>query len=211
MAAKDGCRATTAFVLVSLFAVLTVSTSAVAEDPSSEHSKETSDSSEKSYPHKSFVKAEYAVGVKSFWLYEPAKPAPKKAPLIVFHHGWMATNPGVYGAWIEHLVKSGNIVVFPRYQVDGSTDVDTFLQNSLASVHDAIDVLETSPKRGLNRIAIGLRSLAIPQVGISASRWQRSPATKVCPSPKWSLLACLERSNSSKPPTSAVCRIGCCW
>ncbi len=103
--------------------------------------------SKKSRPieHKSISKYEFGRGDRSFWLFEPAEPKPKSAPVIVFHHGWMAYNPGIYGAWIEHLVRRGYIVIFPRYQNDVSTDPAQFLANSLSATKDAFDVLATSP------------------------------------------------------------------
>ena len=63
--------------------------------------------------------------------------------MVVFNHGWFAVNPGVYGAWIEHLVRSGRIVISPRYQRDWSTPPADFLPNALAAVRDALDVLAT--------------------------------------------------------------------
>jgi hypothetical protein len=55
-------------------------------------------------------------GARAFHLYEPSGPAPATAPVIVFLHGYLGVNPVAYGAWIEHLVRRGNIVVFPVYQ-----------------------------------------------------------------------------------------------
>ena len=88
---------------------------------------------------------EFGRGARSYWLFEPAEPTPGIAPVVVFHHGWFAVNPAAYGAWIEHLVRSGQIVIFPRYQADGLTPAADFLHNALAAVRDAFDVLETSP------------------------------------------------------------------
>jgi len=51
-----------------------------------------------------------------FWIFEPADPKPETAPLVVFNHGYGATEPRTYGAWIDHLVKRGKIVVYPAYQ-----------------------------------------------------------------------------------------------
>lgn len=47
---------------------------------------------------------------------EPAQPAPKSAPLVIFLHGWTAMTPDTYRGWVNHLAKRGNIVVYPRYQ-----------------------------------------------------------------------------------------------
>jgi dienelactone hydrolase len=65
--------------------------------------------------------------------------------VVVFIHGWLAVNPGAYGAWIDHLVRCGAVVVYPRYQTDPLTPPAEFLPNTLAAVHDALEVLETAP------------------------------------------------------------------
>ena len=98
-----------------------------------------------SYPHKSVRRTEVGAGPRSYWLFEPAEPAPESAPVVVFNHGWFAVNPGVYGAWIEHLARKGRIVIAPRYQRDWSTPPANFLPNGLIAVRDALDVLATSP------------------------------------------------------------------
>ena len=51
-----------------------------------------------------------------YWLFEPMGPKPDSANLIVFIHGYGGYNPMIYGQWIRHLVRKGNIVVYPRYQ-----------------------------------------------------------------------------------------------
>jgi dienelactone hydrolase len=81
-------------------------------------------------------------GPRSYWLFEPAEPKPERAPVVVFLHGWFAVNPAFYGAWIDHLVRKGNVVVFPRYQNDVGTLPRDFLPNAAAAIRDAIGVLE---------------------------------------------------------------------
>ena len=109
------------------------------------------------YPHKSVRKTEVGQGPRSYWLFEPAEPAPESAPVVVFNHGWFAVNPGIYGAWIEHLVRKGRIVIVPRYQRDWSTPPANFLPNALIAVRDGLHVLSTSPthvKPDRNKFAI---------------------------------------------------------
>ena len=123
-------------IALSLGLTLSVVASACAGDPSEVP---------RYYPHKSITSKSFGAGAKSYWIIEPAEPTPDKAPVVVFHHGWLAINPGVYGAWIEHLARSGRIVIFPKYQTDYTTKPSEFLPNSIAAVRDALDVLETAP------------------------------------------------------------------
>lgn len=43
-------------------------------------------------------------GKTQFWLFEPANPTPKAAPVIVFSHGWGGVDPAPYRAWIDHII-----------------------------------------------------------------------------------------------------------
>src|SRR5678816_3452110 len=54
-------------------------------------------------------------------------------------------NPLYYGAWLDHLVKRGNIVVYPRYQANLLTPIQDFTPNTLAAVKDAVRRLKTEP------------------------------------------------------------------
>ena len=48
-------------------------------------------------------------GAQGWWLFTPSNPVPKSAPVVIFCHGWGAMNPKTYRAWIDHLVRRGNI------------------------------------------------------------------------------------------------------
>ena len=37
-------------------------------------------------------------------------------PVVVFLHAWGAPNPQAYGSWIDHLARTGSLVIFPRFQ-----------------------------------------------------------------------------------------------
>jgi dienelactone hydrolase len=67
------------------------------------------------YPHARVDKHLEGEGEKGYWLFQPAKPIPKEAPVILFVHGSRAMNPRDYGGWIEHLVRRGNIVIYPVF------------------------------------------------------------------------------------------------
>ena len=95
------------------------------------------------YPHARVVARLYGKQATAYWLYEPSDPTPKSAPLVVFNHGWLAYIPGAYGAWVDHLVKRGNIVVYPVYQDSPFTLGNRFTPNAVQAVKDAIQELKS--------------------------------------------------------------------
>jgi len=68
------------------------------------------------YLHDEVKDYDFAERADGYWLYQPAAPRPDSANVIVFNHGYGGYNPMIYGAWIKHLVRQGNIVIYPRYQ-----------------------------------------------------------------------------------------------
>jgi acetyl esterase/lipase len=112
--------------------------------------------------HSAVIKNRYRDGAKEYWIYEPDRPKPATAPVVIILHGWGGTNPLYYGAWIDHIVKRGNIVVFPRYQSSILTRRQDFIPNTLDSIKDAVERLQT--ERGhigpdLTRVAVVGHSL----------------------------------------------------
>ncbi|HSE33173.1 MAG TPA: alpha/beta fold hydrolase, partial [Pyrinomonadaceae bacterium] len=106
--------------------------------------------------HSAVIKNRYGKGGNEYWIYEPDKPKPTTAPVVVFLHGWGGTNPLYYGAWIDHIVKRGNIVVFPRYQSSILTRREDFIPNALYAVKDAVKRLQTEPghvRPDINKVA----------------------------------------------------------
>ena len=93
--------------------------------------------------HSAVIKNRYGKGALEYWIYEPDAPKPRTAPVIVFLHGWGGMNPLYYGAWIDHLVKRGNIVIYPRYQANLLTPIKDFTPNTISAVKDAVNRLKT--------------------------------------------------------------------
>lgn len=67
----------------------------------------------------------------------PAEPR----PVVVFVHGWGATNPQAYGGWINHLARKGYLVLFPRFQevnrtrpADATTTAVALLKEAFAAL-----------------------------------------------------------------------------
>lgn len=82
-----------------------------------------------------------------YWLFEPNQPKPDSADVIVFNHGYGVFNPGPYGQWIEHLVRKGNIVIFPKYQLNDASLPSGYTPNAITGILDAFNELSTNPNR----------------------------------------------------------------
>ena len=111
----------------------------------------------KQYAHANVRKNRYGTGGQEYWLFEPDNPKPKSAPVVVFMHGWGGVNPIHYGAWLEHLVRRGNIVIYPRYQNSLITPVGEFTPNTMYALNDAIKRLQKEEghvRPDLNRFAV---------------------------------------------------------
>ena len=95
--------------------------------------------------HASIRMFEQGAGERGYFLFEPAAPRPEgRVPVVVLLHGWLAVNPALYGALIEHLVSRGWVVIYPRYHEDW-TPPASYLGNALAALKDGLDVLEVAP------------------------------------------------------------------
>ena len=95
------------------------------------------------YSHYGVRKSRYGFGGHKYWIFEPYGPEPESAPLIVFNHGYTAINPVFYQGWINHLVKRGNIVIYPRYQKGIFRGFSEFNDNAINAVKEAIQVLQS--------------------------------------------------------------------
>lgn len=141
------------FVSLILFSLTIVSSQRAAPTPPLQPA---SGPGGKQYAHAGVIKTRYGSGGQEFWIFEPDAPKPKSAPLVVFLHGWGGMNPMYYGAWIDHLVKRGNIVVYPRYQANLLTPIKEFTPNTLGAIKESIKRLQTGPahvKPDLNKVA----------------------------------------------------------
>ncbi len=49
------------------------------------------------------------------YIYTPASPAPAKAPVILFLHGYFDAKPDRYDAMLRHYARNGYIVIYPTF------------------------------------------------------------------------------------------------
>lgn len=85
-------------------------------------------------------------GAQGAAIFRPAGGGDAGAPVVVFLHGWIAVEPAVYGAWIEHLVARGATVIYPIYQEAPFVDTQTPLPNILVALRLAF--AQVRPPRG---------------------------------------------------------------
>jgi len=108
----------------------------------------------RTYAHARVEASGHGEGGESFWIFAPAEPAPETAPVVVFLHGWGGMDPAPYRVWIDHLVRRGNLVVYPRYQASLLTPPGDFLPNTIAAIRDALRLLGSkATKPDLEKVA----------------------------------------------------------
>ena len=96
------------------------------------------------YLHKSVTRSgKIGKGALAYYLFEPAQPVPKKAPVIVLNHGYAGVDPVGYGGWINHMVKRGNIVIYPVFQAGLYTSRFKLSGNAIQGVKDALKELQS--------------------------------------------------------------------
>jgi acetyl esterase/lipase len=146
-------RIVASFIALVLFSLTTLSVQRAATPPA----QPATGPGGKQYVHAKVTKNRYGAGNQEYWIFEPDAPKPASAPLVVFLHGWGGMNPLYYGAWLDHLVRRGNIVVYPRYQATLLTSIKEFTPSTLGAIKDAIIRLQTERghvKPDLNKFAV---------------------------------------------------------
>ncbi len=99
-------------------------------------------------------------GTLQYWLFTPGTTGPggppAQAPVVAFFHGYNALFPDTYRAWIDHLVKRGAIVIFPRFQQDASSPPAQYAADSITAIRAALDLIAargTAPQADTGRFA----------------------------------------------------------
>ena len=129
--------------VVSLFILPLIGSVPAISDEAKQPDQPTSGPGGSDYSHKFVIKTRYNWGAQQYWIFEPFFPKPESAPLIVFNHGWLAMHPIIYREWINHIVKKGNIVVYPRYQAGLVRGFEEFTSNAINAVKEAINTLSS--------------------------------------------------------------------
>lgn len=93
------------------------------------------------YAHAKVRMTRLGRGGTGVWVFEPAQPSPKTAPVVIFLHGWASWKPVAYRRWLDHIARRGNIVIYPRYQASLVTMPTKMTHNATIAVHDALNEL----------------------------------------------------------------------
>lgn len=102
------------------------------------------------YPHAAVEAVQFCIDEEKVFLFLPAQPTPASAGVLIFLHGWFATDPADYRAWIDHLCRRGWIVIFPEYQGHGNP-MRYFTANAARSVKEALRYLYDKKRIEPNR------------------------------------------------------------
>ncbi len=115
---------------------------ALAAKPKAPGQPESGPGGSGDYKHAKVKKTSVGKGGEKAWIMEPAEPAPQKAPVIIFLHGWGTWGTSVYRRWSTHLVRRGNIVIHPKYQANHATLPTKMTTNAIAGIKNALAELK---------------------------------------------------------------------
>ena len=86
------------------------------------------------------------------WVFSPngtSEEERQDLPVVVFLHGFGATDPALYREWMDHIARRGSMVIFPDYQVPGffGGGQEAYLANTFAGIEQAFAHLGSIPDR----------------------------------------------------------------
>ena len=154
------------------------------------------------YVHAGITKTEVAVqGALQVFIFEPEEPRPAAAPVVLFSQG--APSAG-YQAWIDHLVKRGNIVIFQTQS--GRNPSDERLQNTITGYRAALEELQKSNhiRPEVDKVTFAGHSIgAIMSVELASAITEDPPSPKALMliQPPSSTQATLDKLSAINPET----------
>lgn len=105
-------------------------------------------------PHGGWRVSAGGTGSDAWYVFEPARPRPAKAPLAVITHGYYEFEgyPVLYEL-IRHTVLTGHVVIYPRWQTDvavpcpGPFDIEPCMASEVAGIRGALAFLKAKRSR----------------------------------------------------------------
>jgi len=77
------------------------------------------------HPYEAVVTKRFGEGRNGYWIAYP-KGVDQPLPVVGFLHGWGVFTMQPYQAWVNHIVRRGNIVIYPQYMesyIDNPADM----------------------------------------------------------------------------------------
>jgi len=108
----------------------------------------------KAYAHRDWRVHKGGSGAEAFYVFEPARPRPKRAPLAVVMHGYFEySGYAQMYELIRHTVRKGSVVIYPRWQTGdvepcpGPFNVEPCVTSAVAGIRGGLKYL-----RGKGRV-----------------------------------------------------------
>jgi hypothetical protein len=148
--------ASTTSTTVALTTTSTVMThpSAAPGGPVTQPGQPTSGPGGSDYAHGDVRVSQGGAGSEGWYVFEPVDPRPVAAPVAIVLHGYFEyAGYAQMDGLIRHTVRSGTIVVYPRWQTGvadpcpGPLDIEPCIAAAAAGIHGALAHLEARPSR----------------------------------------------------------------
>jgi hypothetical protein len=105
-------------------------------------------------PHQSFRVSSGGSGANAWFVFQPTKPRPAKAPLAVITHGYYQFSGYAHlYELIRHTVLSGDVVIYTRWQTGiatpcpGPFDIEPCIASEVSGIRGALAYLHASKRR----------------------------------------------------------------
>ena len=112
------------------------------------------------YPHGDWRVHAGGSGNVAFYVFEPIRPRPRRAPLAIVMHGYYEfAGYSTMEALIRHTVRQGNVVIYPRWQTSvaspcpGPFDIEPCLASAVTAIRGGIAYLRAGSRRVQPRLA----------------------------------------------------------
>jgi hypothetical protein len=101
------------------------------------------------YAHAGFTVASGGSGNNAWYVFQPASPRPASAPVVIMLHGYGEfSGYGTMSGFIQHEVRKGNVVVYPRWQTSivspcwGPINIEPCVTSARTGIQAALTYLQ---------------------------------------------------------------------
>lgn len=124
--------------------------------------------------HQAVIAHALGQGAERVYVFLPAQPqlsTDRAVPIVFLQHGWQGMNPQNFGALIDHLARTGHVVIYPVYQESEKTSPQIVTAQAVQANKDALHYLaKQGLKPDLNRVLyVGFSMGAAIAVNIAAA------------------------------------------